>query len=464
MMGQLPSGQNALFYEFRIDNHVPPDHLLRQIDQVIHLSFLRQHLASFYSHTGRPSIDPELMIRMLIIGYCYGIRSERRLCEEVHLNLAYRWFCRLGLEDEVPNHSTFSKNRHGRFRESDVFRCLFEEVVQRCIEEGLVGGEGFAVDASTIRADVNWERAVPGKDILSNLNRDEATRPVREYLDALDKNEVTRTTPKKISLTDPQSQWASNRKGAADFSYSTNYLIDIKNNIIIDTEATPTYRISEVESTKTMINRVEDNFGIKPKRLLGDTAYGSAPMLEWLVAKKNIEPHIPVWDKSDGKEGLFGRADFTWEAEGDRYRCPAGKYLQRGRRNFTTPRPNVGLTKDNTILYRSAKVDCDSCEHKMRCCPVTPHRKIARSIFEDSRDVARAIAKTPEYEQSRNDRKKVEVVFGHMKNIHNFERLRLRGILGAQEEFLLVAISQNLRRLAKLRYRPPPDKRFSTPV
>ena len=162
MMGQQAGAQDQLFYSFNLETHVPADHLLRGIDRFLDLSELRRHLASFYSHTGRPSIDPELMIRMLIVGYCFGIRSERRLCEEVHLNLAYRWFCRLGLEDKVPDHSSFSKNRHGRFRESGVFRHLFEGVVQRCMAEGLVRGEGFAIDASIIRADANRTRGVPG--------------------------------------------------------------------------------------------------------------------------------------------------------------------------------------------------------------------------------------------------------------------------------------------------------------
>ena len=155
MMGPRQVEQGALFYNFSIDAHVPADHLLKSIDRFVDLSEVRRDLAPFYSSLGRPSVDPELMIRMLIIGCCFGIRSERRLCEEVHLNLAYRWFCRLGLDGDVPDHSTFSKNRHGRFRESDLLRRVFETVLQRCIEEGLVGGEGFAVDASLIKADAN---------------------------------------------------------------------------------------------------------------------------------------------------------------------------------------------------------------------------------------------------------------------------------------------------------------------
>ncbi|CAH0355661.1 IS1182 family transposase ISMno9 [Sphingobium sp. CECT 9361] len=160
MMGERTVAQEALFYSFNVERHVPAGHLLRSIDRFVDLSGIREHLRPYYSKTGRPSIDPELMIRMLLIGYCMGIRSERRLCNEVHLNLAYRWFCRLGLEGDVPDHSTFSKNRHGRFRDSDLLRTLFETTVKRCILEGLVGGEGFAVDASLIAADANRQRGV----------------------------------------------------------------------------------------------------------------------------------------------------------------------------------------------------------------------------------------------------------------------------------------------------------------
>ena len=183
MMGERQVQQDALFYEFSLERHVPGRHLLRSIDRFVELEDLRRQLARFYSAIGRPSIDPELIIRMLIVGYCFGIRSERRLCEEVHLNLAYRWFCRLGLDGTVPDHSTFSKNRHGRFRESDLSRRLFESVLQRCIAEGLVGGEGFAVDASLIQADASDRSRVQG---AAGLPPDAAGRAVEEYLAVLD--------------------------------------------------------------------------------------------------------------------------------------------------------------------------------------------------------------------------------------------------------------------------------------
>jgi len=198
---------------------------------------LRTHLAPFYSHTGRPSIDPELMIRMLIVGYCFGIRSERRLCEEVHLNLAYRWFCRLDLEDTVPDHSTFSKNRHGRFRESDAFRQVFESVLRRCMTEGLVRGEGFAIDASVIKADANRARGVPGAETMDWRKEAGTSAAVREYLDALEESNPTSdddadppqsSAPgKNVSLTDPAARWTAAPGGPAFYAYSTNYLIDL---------------------------------------------------------------------------------------------------------------------------------------------------------------------------------------------------------------------------------------------
>ena len=208
MMGRQRSGQKQLFYSFNLDDHVPSDHLLRGIDQFLDLGDLHRHLAPYYSHTGRPSIDPQLLIRMLIVGYCFGIRSERHLCEEVHLNLAYRWFCRLGLEDSVPDHSTFSKNRHGRFRDSDTLRFVFEQVLERCVREGLVGGEGFAIDASLVKADANRQRGVPGTE-ANWANQPSVSRPVREYLAALDQSALEKSTPKNISLTDPAAQWSA---------------------------------------------------------------------------------------------------------------------------------------------------------------------------------------------------------------------------------------------------------------
>ena len=448
MMGERRVGQDALFYEFSLERHVPSEHLVRSIERFVDLAEVRHELAPFYSEVGRPSIDPELMIRMLIVGYCFGLRSERRLCEEVHLNLAYRWFCRLGLDGVVPDHSTFSKNRHGRFRDSDLLRRLFETVLQRCIDEGLVGGEGFAVDASLIRADVSERTRVYG---AAGLPPDAANRAIDEYLAVLDDaafGAASEQTPKFIAPADPAARWISMRGGPAFFAYSANYLIDVDNAIIVDVEATTAIRQAEVLAAKRMVERSLDDFALYPEKLIGDTGYGNAEMLDWLVNECGIEPHIPVWDKSQRTDGTFSRDDFTYDHTSDTYRCPGGKTLQRYRRRFTTPR--TGVLKDNSMRYRASKRDCEACPLKPRCCPNTPARKVPRSIHEGARDLARDIAKTEAYQTSRYQRKKVEMLFAHLKRILRLDRLRLRGPNGARDEFHLAATAQNLRKLAKL--------------
>ena len=451
MMGRVEKDQGQFFYAFNLEERIPKGHLLRSIDHFLDLSGLHDHLAPYYSHTGRPSIDPELMMRMLIVGYCYGIRSERQLCEEVKLNLAYRWFCRLSIEDTVPEHSTFSKNRHGRFRDADAFRFVFEQVLERCITEGLVGGEGFAIDASLVKADASRRRHHEDDDD----DWGGGSHAVVEYLNSLDRSiPEGGKQPMKVSQTDPASRWTADRSGATFYAYSTNYLIDTEAGIIMDTEATPANRTFEVASTRTMMERVEERFEIKPKRLIGDTAYGSAALLGWLVEEQDIMPHVPVWDKSAGKVELYGRTDFIWEAQADRYLCPGGKPLLRNRRKFKKQRS--GITKANTIIYRASQSDCGRCPLKARCCPAESARKIHRSVHEDARDLARSLVKTPAYAQSRKDRKKVEMLFAHMKRILKVDRLRLRGMSGAHDEFLLTATAQNLRRMAQWLGTDPP--------
>ena len=412
------------------------------------LSDICEHLRPFYSEMGRPSIDPELLIRMLIVGYCFGIRSERRLCEEVHLNLAYRWFCRLGLDGEVPDHSTFSKNRHGRFRDSNLLRELFEATVARCMAEGMVGGEGFAVDASLIKADANRQRSVPGSD---GLPAEAASHAVREYLAVLDDaafGAATPVTPKFISLADPAARWTGANGGLAFFAYCTNYLIDLKHAVIMDVEATTAVRQAEVTAQRIMIDRTQKRFGLWPERFAADAGYGSAENLAWLVHERGIEPHIPVFDNSRRTDGTFEREDFAYDHVNDTYRCPGGKILQHYRRRFTTPR--TGVSKDNMLSYRASKHDCERCSLKPRCSPNSPARKLLRSIHEGARDLAREIAKTEAYQISRYQRKKVEMLFAHLKRILKLDRLRLRGPCGARDEFHLAATAQNLRKLAKL--------------
>ena len=421
MMGRLKSDQGQLFYEFHLNEAVPEDHLVRKIDAALDLSWLRSELAPHYSSMGRPSIDPELMIRMLVVGYVFAIRSERLICREVQVNLAYRWFCKLGIEDAIPDHSAFSRARNERFREGDVFRLVFERVVEACLAAGLVGGEGFAVDASLIQADANKQRSIAGQDWRRDRDPARSSRAVKEYLATLDDTAwgaASDVVPKFVSPSDPAAQWTGAHKGPAFFAYSDNYLIDVKFGVIVDVEASRAIRQAEVGAAKTMLERTEERFGLKPERLAADTAYGAAPMLNWLVEEKDIAPHIPVFDRSERDDGTFSRSDFRYDPTSDVYHCPASKTL-----TTTGTLVNDGTT----LLYLARKHDCDNCELKARCCPKVPFRKIPRDRHEAARDIARSFVGTEAFEQSRRERKKIEMRFAHLKRILRLGRLRLRG-------------------------------------
>jgi len=448
MMGRRCGDQASLFYQFHLDDRVPKDHLLRRIDCFVMtaLADMHERLKPYYSEIGRPSVDPDLMIRMLIVGYCYGLRSERRLTQEVELHLAYRWFCRLDLDDKVPHHSTFSENRLHRFRESDVFRHIFERVVVACMAAGLVKGEGFAVDASVMEANASrYHGKAP--DEIAWAEPERQTRAVKEYLAALQTDAEAnpdRKPPKVISPSDPCSAWTAKANKRVQFGYGLNYLIDIENTVIVDVEATPARTYDEVAATKTMIERTDKRLGLKPKRLAADTAYGTGKFLGWLIGA-GITPHIPVWDKSTREDGTLSRSDFRWDKRRGVYICPNNKVLHT----------SGTVHEGRTLLYRASKLDCDVCALKARCCPKQLARKIPRDVHEEARDVARQLMGTKAFLRSRDERKRVEMRFAHLKIHHGFERMRLRGLSGARDEFHLAAIVQNLKTLALRALGPP---------
>src|SRR6185312_15088641 len=461
MMGRREGEQGQFFYSFHLDKVVPPDHLVRQIDGLLDLDWVHKELAPYYSHTGRPSLDPVLMLRMLLIGYIFAIRSERRICAEIQVNLAYRWFCKLGIEDRIPDHSVFCRARNERFRESDALRRVFEGVVAMCIAAGLVGGEAFSIDASLIKADVDKKKRVAGDQPMSWPKAEQASRAVREYLTALDAARSDDENgdggggkssgggsrskpPKEVSVTDPQATWVARPGVDPFFAYDANYLIDNKAGIILDAEGTRANRIVEIAVTQTMIDRVRRRFDLQPERLAADTAYGAVRLLKWLV-DRSITPHIPVWDKSARSDGTFSRTDFVFDQERNIYVCPGGAEL--------TSTGNIDQC--HIVYYRASKNDCSTCSLKPKCTTAIV-RKITRDLNEQVRDQVRTLANTDAFHQSRRERKKVEMRFAHMKRILKLDRLRLRGLSGAKDEVLLTATAQNLRRLVKLLCHPPP--------
>ncbi len=314
---------------------------------------------------------------------------------------------------------------------------------------GLVGGEGFAVDASVIEANASRFQRVEGSEVDWTPEQ-RASRPVQEYLVALESENPPVNPdqkPKAMSPTDPSAAWTTRGRNKVMFGYSLNYLIDMEEPIIVDVEATPTRISKEVGAVETMVDRTEERFDLKPDRLAGDVAYGTGEMLGWLV-DHDIDPHIPVWDQSKvASEGKFTRADFTYDKDRDLYICPAGKELKTSGR----------VHADNAIKYIAKRSDCTICPLKPQCTSGR-ERRLTRDANQEARDYTQALMATAAYEASREERKKIERLFGEVKHILSRVRLRLRGISGARDEFLLIATVQNLKRLAQHSTIPPPQR------
>jgi len=430
MMGQQARSE-SLFYYFRLEDQIPKDHLLRVIDEQIDLSFVRERVKDLYSATGRPSIDPEVLLRLLLVGYLYGITSERRLLEEVRMHLAYRWFTRLDFEQEVPDHSTFSKNRHGRFRQSGVFREVFEEIVRRCLQAGLVEGKNLAVDGTLVQANASPQSRVPRgktKDMV------QISLSVQEYFCELEEKNPVHDA-KMVSTTDPDAVWAK-KVGPAKMAYFDNYLIDTRSRVILGVEATPALFHQEVVAARKMVEQVQ-KLGLQPETLGADKAYGSGEFLAWLL-DRGLQPHIPVIDRRHQTKGLFTRDQFRYEPVENAYYCPEGKALHyRGQRR-----------ESQGSVYRSTAAQCEGCPQKRRC-TAGPYRRLFVHDQESVRQAVRALVGTPAYERSRRARYKIEALFAELKQRMRLGRVRLRRLWNVGEQFLLAATAQNLKRLVR---------------
>jgi transposase len=435
MMGEQQR-TDSLFYYFRLEDQIPDDHLLRLIDRHVDFSFVRERLRKFYSSTGRPSIDPEVLLRLLLVGYLYGITSERRLLEEVRMHLAFRWFSRLGFEQETPDHSTFSKNRHGRFRKSGMFRSVFEEIVRSCLAAGLVEGRTLAVDGTLVGANASQGSRVP-RERLAEVAQ--VSRTVQEYLTELEQqnpaaDQEARAMPQEmVSATDPDAAWAV-KSGPATLGYYDNYLVDTASRVILAVEATPARFRQEALAARRMLEHVA-RFGIRPENLAADKAYGSGEFLSWLL-ERGIQPHIPVIDHRHQTQGRFTREQFRYDPKENVYYCPEGKPLRyRGLER-----------KSQGYIYYSTEAQCKACPQKRLCTPA-PARKLYAHWQEPARQAVRALAGTPEYERSRRARYKVEALFAELKQQIRLRKVRLRRLWNVAEQFHLAATAQNLKRL-----------------
>ena len=437
MMGRHARSE-WLFYYFRLEDQVPENHLLRLIDKHIDFGFVHQCVEDSYSDTGRPSIDPELLLRILLIGYLYGISSERKLVEELRMHLAWRWFTGLGFDEEVPHHSTFSKNRHGRFQESKLFEQLFEQVVAQCMAVGLVRGDQLSVDGTFVEANASKESRIPREQLGEAA---QVNRTVREYLVELERqNPIEEPTHNqdKVSTTDPDSTYATKGGTPARMGYYNNYLIDNHSCIVVGVQATGARLSEESRAAREMIARFAQWQGRKPESVAADASYGNGEFLQWLVDRE-ITPYMPTRDAvGRTRSPFYGPERFTYLPESNSYICPAGQQLNYGGRN----------ERNRTFGYIGTRKKCGPCLQRSQC-TTGPFRYLAIHMNESARQRARDLWATPEFEYAQRQRKKVEALFAELKCRIGLHRLRLRRLKFVQEQFVLAATAQNIKRLVR---------------
>jgi transposase len=442
MMGQHDRSE-ALFYYFRLEDQVPETHLLRLIDKHISFAFVREKLKESYSDTGRPSIDPELLLRILLIGYLYGITSERKLVEELRMHLAWRWFTGLGFDQEIPHHSTFSKNRHGRFQESKLFEELFEQIVRQCVAVGLVKGEDLSVDGSFVEANAAKESRIPREQLAEAA---QVHRTMREYLVELEQqNPVEEPVHQQdqVSTTDPDSTYATKGGTPARLGYYDNYLVDNQSCVIVGVQATAARMSQETVAAQDMLTRFAQWQGREPESVAADTTYGNGEFLQWL-ADRGIPPYMRTRDSVHRKNSPFyGPERFTYQPESNSYRCPAGEQL-----NY------VGLNVRNRAhAYIGSGKRCGACSQKAQCTSGR-YKYLAIHMDETARQRARQLVNTPEFAKAQRERKKVEALFAELKNQIGLRRLRLRRLKFVREQFFLAAVAQNIKRLVRFLSQP----------
>jgi transposase len=442
MMGQHDRSE-ALFYYFRLEDQVPETHLLRLIEKHIRFAFVRERLKASYSDTGRPSIDPELLLRILLIGYLYGITSERKLVEELRMHLAWRWFTGLGFDQEIPHHSTFSKNRHGRFQESKLFEELFEQIVLQCVEVGLVEGKHLSVDGSFVEANAAKQSRIPREQLGEAA---QVNQTVRQYLVELEQQNPTEEPvhqQDQVSTTDPDATYATKGGTPARLGYYDNYLVDNHSCVIVGVQATAARMSQETVAAQDMLTRFAHWRGRAPESVAADTTYGNGEFLQWL-ADRSITPYMRTRDSIHRKNSPFyGPERFTYQPESNSYRCPAGEQL-----NY------VGLNVRNRAqAYIGSAKRCGACSQKAQCTSGR-YKYLAIHMDEPARQRARELANTPAFAHAQRQRKKVEALFAELKNQIGLRRLRLRRLKFVREQFFLAAVAQNIKRLVRFLSHP----------
>ena len=446
MIGEKQRNE-PMFYYVRMEDMVPEDHLLRLVDKHIDLKFIREQVKHLYSHTGRPSIDPEVLLRMLLIGYLYGISSERRLCEEVKMHIGYRWFVGLSLEEKIPDHSTFSKNRHERFSENDIFQKIFDEIVRQCIAKGLLTGKHLTVDSTHIKANASFKSMEP---VVVEM------KP-KEYIEKLEKENPVEEKPwepghdyphkgQKISnkthksKTDPDARLSrKSSTSATNLCHAATYVMDNRSRIVVGADVGKPDLRTDSKKALEQIRNIKWKHRIKPESLGADKGYAAGEFIHNLI-KENIEPHVPIVEyQRHNHKGIYPREEFEYDKEQDIYVCPEGKDLKYW-----------GIHKrSRQHVYRGRTKDCMVCSKKQGCTRDRA-RSISFHIYEESINKAKQLNKTKEYRISQRMRKRIEELFGEAKEFMGLRVAKLRRRKFVKEQILMTATAQNIKRMVKL--------------
>jgi transposase len=413
---------------------------------------VRERLRNSYNESGRPSIDPELLLRILLIGYLYGITSERKLVEELRMHLAWRWFTGLGFDQEIPHHSTFSKNRHGRFQESKLFEELFAQIVLQCVEVGLVQGKHLSVDGSFVEANAAKESRIPREQLAEAA---QVNQTVRQYLVELEQQnpaEEPAHQQGQVSTTDPDATYATKGGTPARLGDYDNYLVDNHSCVIVGVQATAARMSQETVAAQDMIARFTQWQGREPASVAADATYGNGEFLQWLL-DRGITPYMRTRDSVLRKNSPFyGPERFTYLPESNSYLCPAGEQL-----NY------VGLNVRNRAhAYIGSGKRCGVCSQKAQCTSGR-YKYLGIHMHEPARQRARDLANTPAFASAQRKRKKVEALFAELKNVIGLRRLRLRRMKFVREQFFLAAAAQNLKRLVRFLSQPTAPTLEATP-
>lgn len=444
------NSENKLFYNFMIDDYVPDDHILRIIDNRLDFEFIREKVRRLYSHTGQPAIDPVVLFKILFIGYMFDIKSERQLMKEIQVNLAYRWFIKYDIDEKIPDHSTLSQTRRRKFSKSTIFQDIFDEIVMQCMEKGFINGKTILTDSTHIKADASYdslrEIVITPREYMNQLDEslDIQNKSIdQDKDDDDDKKNKSKRYDNNIhrSTTDPDCRIMRRGGKPTGLYYLEHRSVDISG-YITDSHITPGNVLDSIPYIERL-KRQKETFNFKIKNAVADRGYGIGEVYKSLT-NMNIDAYIPFRSAGRASAGMFNKDEFRYEQVEDVYYCPANVKLSR-----STKKPR----KDKTFNYRAQKSKCNSlCKYRSKCMRTNSDnpKDIGRSIYQEYTDFQLSKKDDLQWRIFMRKRKSIiEGSFADAKSNHGLRKAKYRGIKKVQEQALMTAIVQNIKKLVK---------------